>query len=85
MSVVLFAERFYKFLVTVGFFATQMEITVNGLNTVVQLLQDEQQGHAVGTSAQCHKMKTFWGKQSLLRDEIGNFIFHFSLLTFHST
>ena len=45
----------------------------------------KQERHAVGTATEGHKMESVRCQQSMLRDEIGNFIFHFSLLTFHST
>ena len=53
-----------------------MKITMSSLNTIAQLLQNEQQGHTISTSADGHNVKIVVGQQLVLRDEIGNFIPH---------
>ena len=83
--ILLFAEVFHECLITVRLFAAQMEITMDSLDAIVQLLENPQKRHAVGPTAERHKMQPIRCQQRVLRDEIGYFTFHFSLLTFHST
>jgi hypothetical protein len=69
-------EFFHENLITVRLLVTQVKITVDGLDMIVQLLQDKQQGHTVGTPTDGHEMETSGRKQRMLRDEIGYFIQH---------
>ena len=48
------AKTDHKLLVAVGLITTQSEVTMSSLNLIAQLLQDEQQGYAVGTTTDRH-------------------------------
>ena len=47
----------YEGLVTVGLFSSQVEVAMNSLQPVSKALEDEQQCHTVGTTANSHQVK----------------------------
>ena len=63
-------------LITVGLFATKVEIAMSGLEAISQTPQHHQQGHAIGAATEGHDMQTVAGEKLMLPDEIGNFTPH---------
>ena len=72
----LFTEFLHKFLIPIALLTSQMKIAMCCLNTIAEILQDQQQRHTVCPTTQSHKMQSLTTQKSVLRDEISNFIQH---------
>ena len=72
----LLTEFFYECFITVALLTSQVEIAMCCLNTIAQILQNEQQRHTVCPTAQRYKMQSLATQKSMLPDEISNFLFH---------
>ena len=46
-------------------------------NPIAKILQNQEQSHTIGPTAQCHKMQSLATQKIILSDEISNFLFHF--------
>ena len=59
-DVLILTKRFAKLFIAVAFIATKMKITMNSLKPVAQLLQYQQQAHAIGTTRKRNKIALVW-------------------------
>ena len=65
MNVEIAAEVLDELLVTVALVAAEMEVAVDGIDTVTQSQQNAEQGGTVGTAAEGNEMQTITGQQPL--------------------
>ena len=66
MNVEIAAEVLDELLVTVALVAAEMEVAVDGIDTVTQSQQNAEQGDTVGTAAEGYEMESVSGKETLL-------------------
>ena len=66
MNVEIAAEVLDELLVTVALVAAEMEVAVDGIDTVTQSQQNAEQGDTVGTAAEGYEMESVSGKEALL-------------------
>ena len=78
----LLTEFFYECFITVALLTSQVEIAMCSLQTIAQILQNEQQRHAVCPTAQRYQMQPLTTQKPMLPDEISNFLFHFFTYNF---
>ena len=69
--------------IAVAFLTTQAKVAMSRLNTIAYIAKYAQQRHAVCPTAERHNVKTVMGQKLMLRDEIGYFVIHYSLITVH--
>ena len=55
-----------KFLISVGFFASELKVGVQGFHQVPQIMQDEQERHRVGTPTDSNQYRIAWREQLML-------------------
>ena len=78
-NILLTAKFLDKGLVAVGLFAPQMEIAVQGMNSVAQLPHDEQEGCGVCTAADGNMYESVGLEPNLVLDVCSYLILHLSV------